>query len=478
MRAGRIITTIIGALLTVVGFGALAGGGVLVAVYATQRDDAGWYQTSAQRLETSTAVLVARADITPANVTAWPHHPLGTVRINASSANATQLFIGIAPAAQVDRWLAGTRYERVAEVGWGPLTTRTQTVAGTTAVTPPGGQTFWVASVTGTGQQQLTWLSERGEWAVVVMNADARPGVVADVSVGTNTGVVLPVGIGLLAGAVVLLGIGIALMVAAVSRAAPATVPAVPAPGGLPGTYPVRLDARLDPELSRWLWLLKWALAIPHYFVLALLWLAVVPLTIVAGFAILVTGRYPRSIFEFNVGVMRWTWRVSYYAFGALATDRYPPFSLDSDPSYPADLSVDYPQQLSRGLVLIKWWLLALPHYLVVAVLLGGWTRVGWNEGPWWYGVGAGGLIGLLAVVAAIILLVGGRYPGALFDVVVGMNRWCYRVFAYAGLMRDEYPPFRFDGGGADPGTVPAVPTPPPPPPANVGGELVSAGRS
>jgi hypothetical protein len=201
----------------------------------------------------------------------------------------------------------------------------------------------------------------------------------------------------------------------------------------------------------------KWILAIPHYVILGLLWLAAVPLTVVAGFAILFTGRYPRSIFEFVVGVMRWTWRVSFYTYSALGTDRYPPFTLESVPGYPADLSVDYPARLSRGLVLVKWWLLAIPHLLIVAVLAGGWTAgIGFGDSGARF-VLSGGVIGLLVLVAAIVLAITGAYPAALFDVVMGMNRWCYRVLAYVSLMRDEYPPFRFDAGGPDPGS----PTPP-----------------
>ena len=231
--------------------------------------------------------------------------------------------------------------------------------------------------------------------------------------------------------------------------------------------YPVRVDAALDAPLSRGLWLVKWILVIPHYFVLAFLWLAFVVLSAVAMVAIVVTGRYPRAIFEFNVGVLRWTWRVQYYAIGAFGTDRYPPFTLADDPSYPAHLEVEYPQRLSRGLALVKWWLLAIPQYIIIGVLTGG----GFGWGPWFvrspslggvsisYGVGIPGLIGLLAVIAAVVLLVTGRYPEQLYNFVLGMNRWVLRVAGYAGLMTDRYPPFRLDMGGADPGTLTLPPT-------------------
>jgi hypothetical protein len=231
--------------------------------------------------------------------------------------------------------------------------------------------------------------------------------------------------------------------------------------------YPVRVDAALASSLSRWLWLVKWLLLIPHVVVLIFLWMAFCVVTVIAFFAILFTGRYPRSLFDFNVGVMRWTWRVHYYGYWALGTDRYPPFTLAEVPDYPAHLDVAYPQRLSRGLIFVKW-LLAIPHFIVLAIFVGGglWlgTRLGETDDSWDNGANAGwSLVGLLVLIAAIVLLFSGRYPKPIYDFVMGMDRWALRVGAYAALMTDRYPPFRLDLGGTDPGWVPAGPIPPSP---------------
>jgi hypothetical protein len=217
--------------------------------------------------------------------------------------------------------------------------------------------------------------------------------------------------------------------------------------------YPLSLEGTLDTPLSRGLWLVKWVLAIPHYFVLFFLWIAFFGVSLVAFFAILFTGRYPRGLFNFNVGVMRWSWRVGFYSNSALGTDQYPPFTLDEVPDYPAHLEVEYPQSLSRGLVLVKSWLLALPHLFIVSLFVGG-------------AMVPCALIGLMVFIAGVALLFTGQYPRSIFDFVMGMNRWVFRVGAYTALMTDQYPPFRLDQGGheptIDPARGPIAPTPVP----------------
>jgi hypothetical protein len=231
------------------------------------------------------------------------------------------------------------------------------------------------------------------------------------------------------------------------------TTPAVPSP------YPAALTGRLAPDLSRWLWLVKWFLLIPHIVVLFFLGIAAFVTTVISGFAILFTGRYPRSLFDFSVGVLRWGWRVAFYGYSALGTDQYPPFTLAST-DYPADFDVAYPERLSRGLVLVKWWLLAIPHYVVVAVITGGsWAASNYQRtgdashdgGTYTTDSAAWSLLGILVLVAAVILLVTARYPRPLFRLIMGLNRWTWRVYAYTLLLTDTYPPFRLDQGGLEP---------------------------
>jgi Domain of unknown function (DUF4389) len=213
-------------------------------------------------------------------------------------------------------------------------------------------------------------------------------------------------------------------------------------------TYPVRIEGELAPKLSRWLWLVKWFLLIPHAIVLAFLWTAFFAGTAVAFARMLSGKRYPRRIFDFNAGVLRWTWRVGFYGYNALGTDRYPPFTLADVADYPARLEIDYPERHLSGRALVREWLWGIPQYVIAGILAGG-GGLGWVGAHW--GLSFTGLLGLLVLLAGILLLVDGSYPRGLFDLVMGANRWIVRVGAYAALMTSQYPSFAFDAGAREP---------------------------
>jgi hypothetical protein len=174
--------------------------------------------------------------------------------------------------------------------------------------------------------------------------------------------------------------------------------------------YPVQVTGDLLPGASSWLCWFKWVLVIPHAICLAFLWVAFVVLIAPAFAAVFLTGRYPRRIFDFNVGVLRWTWRVTFYG-PTYATDRYPPFRLADVPDYPARLHISYRLGQRKGFALIGWWLTGIPRYLIaIAVAIG--NAFGWPWVPDW-------------------------------NAVLTANRWVISVIACAALLTDEYPPLR-----------------------------------
>jgi hypothetical protein len=483
-KTASVIVLILGILFSLLGLAALAGGVVTSAVGSAQGD--GYLSSGTARLSVgSHALTTPRLDAVGEGVPPRLPFDVGTLRLRASSVEAgKEIFVGIASQADVGRYLTGVHHSELLEVDSRPFRAEYRDIPGSTAPSPPGEQTFWTASASGAGEQELTWDLAAGSWAIVIMNADASLGVDSQVQAGFRSDLIRPAASALLVGGAVSLLIGLPLLIlGAVGLGRHAGPPPSRQPDGplaentagataLPGTqgvlppaqqrpgepvdrtpYPARLIGELDPALSRWMWLVKWFLAIPHIFVLIFLWFALLVTTVFAGFAILFTGRYPRPLFNFNVGVLRWNWRVAFYAYAAAGTDRYPPFTL-ARTDYPADFDVDYPDRLSRGLVLVKWWLLAIPHLLVVAALAGStWSRQDYGDVGTTYERGTGlSLLGLLVLIAVVALLFTGRYLRPLFDLVIGINRWIYRVLAYTSLMRDEYPPFRLDQG---PGEAP-----------------------
>ena len=465
-RVGAVILIVIGSLLALMTLGLLSAGGFLMWVDRTHRDSSGYVNSGTGSLSApSYAIASSNLDLNFSSRD-WPldQGALGTVRLTASSAAPAGVFIGIAPRSAALSYLNGVAYDSLSDLRFLPYRVD-YTAHGGGAPAVPSTETFWRAEAVGTGTQTLTWTVSPGQWIVVLMNADASRGIAADVSIGASAPFLFPLALGLLIGGGVVLLVAVLLLAFGIGMlnrrrrgtGSPAGLPMPPpVPArSVPLSYPLRIEGRLDEPVSRWLWLVKWVLLIPHYIVLGFLFLAMFVLTVIAFFAILFTGRYPRAIFDFNVGVLRWAWRVGFYGYSALGTDRYPPFTFAAETDYPASLDVPYPEHLSRGLVLIKWWLLAIPQYIVIAVLAGG---VGVGVHFW-------ELIGVLTLFGALALLFTARYPRGIFDFVMGANRWVFRVLVYVLLMRDEYPPFRFDPGGHE---TPPLPTAPPAPAAGM----------
>jgi Domain of unknown function (DUF4389) len=195
---------------------------------------------------------------------------------------------------------------------------------------------------------------------------------------------------------------------------------AVPEPAGPPSPlYPAAFEIAYPPELNRWLPLVKWLLAIPHYIALFFVAIGAFFVIVFAFFAVLFTGRYPRAAFDYVVGTMRWAFRVIAYVH--LMTDVYPPFSLEDDPTYPVRVHVGYPEHVDNWRPLVQW-LLAWPYLVVAGVL-------------YW-------LTGLLTIVAFFTVLFTKRIPREIFELMVPGLRWNLRGNGYAYFATTRYPPW------------------------------------
>jgi hypothetical protein len=460
----------VGILISIVGTGILVVG--IVAAGANHfRNAEGYFSAPKETFSTQTYALTSpTGEITVAPGVRNLPFELATIRLSATSTGPA-IFIGIAPKAEIDHYLEHVKRTEVRSIRYFPFEVDYRDFPGTRAPAPPTEQHFWVQSASGTGTQRVQWSVAPGQWGLVVMNANGAPGVTTQLQAAVRSdlispvsasiaivigGVLLLIGLTVLIIGAVLLGRGIPPSTAAMppgatrapgASAAPPVPPIVypPQESSWTGRFPSRLEGVRDDHLSRGLWLVKWLLAIPHYVILVFLWFAFTITTVIAGVAILFTAHYPRSLFTFNVGVLRWSWRVGFYAYSALGTDRYPPFTLRRT-DYPADFDIAYPDRLSRGLVLVKWWLLAIPHYVLLAAIGGSalFWQSSWNTGTRYTGLP---LVTALVLIAGFALLFTARYPTGIFNLVVGINRWIFRVMTYAALFRDEYPPFRLDQG-------------------------------
>lgn len=192
--------------------------------------------------------------------------------------------------------------------------------------------------------------------------------------------------------------------------------------------YPVHFDIETgDGRVARWRALAHPFMAIPHLVIVVALGLAQTVLWIMSVFTVLIVGRVPSGVFGADVMVVRYYNRVT--SFLLLLREEYPPFeyfTTAEDPGdYPAITSVDEPDRVNRWLPLVKF-VLIVPHLAALCLV--------------YIGAAVAFVIGWFAV------LLTGRLPEWVHTFLLGAGRWSTRVYVYALLLRDEYPPFSLEG--------------------------------
>jgi hypothetical protein len=183
---GRIVALVLGICLLLPGLGLLVGGGALLWVEQVDRNGQGFLNSSTESFATPGYALSSEridlatgADWLPASVA------LGQVRVDVTGTKGSPIFVGIAPVNAAAAYLAGVRHTVIADLGMNSSGSGTL-VSGGAPAGPPGAQTFWVSKASGAGSQQLSWSPEKGNWTLVVMNADASAGVAVQAGVGAT----------------------------------------------------------------------------------------------------------------------------------------------------------------------------------------------------------------------------------------------------------------------------------------------------
>jgi hypothetical protein len=244
--------------------------------------------------------------------------------------------------------------------------------------------------------------------------------------------------------------------------------------------YPVKVRIAYPRESSRgWailtiLTIKLWAL-IPHFIVLAILTLVMTIVYFIAQIAVLIRGQYPPGLFTFVTGVIRWGTRVS--AFALSLTDRYPPFSLASEPDYPVDVEVEQPDTSSKLLAGLVLAFIVVGAALAIAIARNAprsWSSSAWN---WTINLRAllalphsiiVGVLGIAVFIVWIIvqwvILFVARFPEGMHRFVSQWIGWAARVAAYSNGLTDRYPPFSLETIQARPGQPAAGATLAPPP--------------
>lgn len=207
--------------------------------------------------------------------------------------------------------------------------------------------------------------------------------------------------------------------------------------------YPVQYEADFNPEPNRWTTFFRLILAIPWFIVAAFWGLVFIFTHLIAWVAIIILGRYPQWLYEFNAGVVRFSIRTSAWIY--LQTDVWPPFSLSDDPSYPIRVNIAPAAERQSRLKALFRWILALPVILVL------------SYGTSYIQMAAG-------FVAWLTIVFRGYMPEGVNQIIGYCRSFETRVLGYLAILTDDYPPIGLEAakGGTPP--APAAPTPPPAP--------------
>jgi hypothetical protein len=218
--AGRVIVLVVSSIAALIGLALLVAGAGLLAAYGLARDDDGFYTTDNALLRApGYAISSDRVDLESEGLTELPDGLLGTVRLEAEGAKGADLFLGIGPSADVDRYLHGVARSEIEDFSHRGRP-QLASVPGREPRTPPGAQGFWVSQSSGTGERRVDWDAEEGVWTAVLMNADGTRPVAADVDVGVKVGWVLWVGLGCLAVGLAVIATAVLLIIHVSRRAA------------------------------------------------------------------------------------------------------------------------------------------------------------------------------------------------------------------------------------------------------------------
>jgi len=214
--ARRIAAAVIGSLFVLFSLLLLGVGGTALWADRTQRE-AGYATTDAHDFSSDGLALATEpTDLGSAGV-GWLYSPglLGKVRIRVTPTNSgPALFVGIARSRDVDRYLSGVQHTVISDF----RTEKVETVGGSTSVSAPGRQSFWVASDAGAGARTLDWDPKDGSWTVVVMNADGRPGIAVGADLGAKVPALPWIALGFLSAGAIFMAGGALLVVGAFRR--------------------------------------------------------------------------------------------------------------------------------------------------------------------------------------------------------------------------------------------------------------------